>query len=178
MLKRGIRLHAYLCIRAVQVTFMCLTYLPKMAREVIHFASCSHISLVLSELLLDPKQVPRINTNGLYNFSVDLAAIENFADSCAVTQLRECFAELRQTLGAMLHPDIDTIMKDANLREGVYPKLNPSKLILILEKYRPLNLLSQVRNQQRQDGTPADLPYLDKKKVADYLKALKLQGYA
>lgn len=156
---------------------MCLTYLPKMAREVIHFASCSHISLVMSSALMDPKQVPKINTNGLYNFSVDLAALEDFADSCAVMQLRECFAELRQTLGAMLHRDIDTIMKDAVLREGVLPKLNASKLVVLLDKYRPQALLSQVRNQQRQDAPP-DLPYLDKKKVAEYIKALKQQGYA
>ena len=148
---------------------MCLTYLPKMAREGIHFASCSHINAIMTETLLDPKKVRAINTNGIYNLSVDLAALESFADSCGIMQLRECFAEQRQTLGALLHRDIDTIMKDATLREGVYPKIDAMKLITILEKYKPLGMGAQVKN------SAVDLPYLDKKKVAEYVKALKSQ---
>lgn len=93
----------------------------------------------------DDDQVKGVNTNGLYNFSVDLTSLESFADSCGVTQLRECFAELRQTLGVLLHRDIDVIMKDSGVRQRVYPKANVSKLVTILEKYKPLGILATVR---------------------------------
>lgn len=155
---------------------MCLTYLPKMAREGIHFASCSHINTVMMDTLLDGKVARGVNTNGLYNLNVDVAALENFADSCGIMQLRECFAEIRQTLGAMLHRDINTIMLDASLREGVYPKIHTAKLVSILERYKPLGVFSQIKGQQKTEaGTVVDLPYLDKKKVTEYVKALKHQ---
>jgi hypothetical protein len=44
-----------------------------------------------------------VNTNGLYNLQEDIKALEAFADQCGVLQLRECFANLKQTLGALLH---------------------------------------------------------------------------
>lgn len=192
----------------LQVTFMCLTHLPKMAREGIHFASCAHINTAMLDLwLCDPKRVKGVNTNGLYNLSVDVAALEEFADSCGVLQLRECFAELRQTLGTLLHRDVHTLLLDAGLREGVFPKVQTAKLVAILEKYKPLGLFAQVgrgvggrtrsnnactyttppppptfpssqqvKNQQGgAGGGPADLPHLDKKRVAEYLKALRHQ---
>jgi hypothetical protein len=98
------------------------------------------------ETLLDKNKVKSVNTNGIYNLSQDLTALEAFADSCGVLQLRECFAELRQTLGALLHRDIHTLMLDAGLREGVYPKIQTGKLVCVLEKYKPLGLLAQVKN--------------------------------
>jgi hypothetical protein len=152
---------------------MCLTYLPKMARESIHFASCSHIAMVMKDTLLDSKKVRAVNTNGLYNLSVDLASLESFADSCGVLGLRECFSELKQLLAVLLHRDIDRLMKDAAYRSSLYA-VDVQKLIQILERYKPLNLMSQVRTQ-RQDASGVDLPYLDKKKVAEYIKALKQQ---
>ena len=132
----------------LQVTFMCLTYLPKTAREGIHFASCAHINTAMLDLLCDARHqhqgVKAVNTNGLHNLSVDVAALEAFADSCGVLQLRECFAELRQTLGTLLHRDVHTLLLDAGLREGVYPKVQTAKLLAVLEKYKPLGLLAQV----------------------------------
>lgn len=139
----------------LQVTFMCLTHLPKMAREGIHFASCAHINTAMLDLLCDARRVKCVNTNGLHNLSVDLAALEEFADSCGVLQLRECFAELRQTLGTLLHRDVHTLLLDAGLREGVYPKVQTSKLVAILEKYKPLGLFAQVRTHAERKGAAA-----------------------
>lgn len=124
---------------------MCLTHLPKTAREGIHFASCTHINAAMLELLCDPRRVKGVNTNGLHNLSVDLAALEAFADTCGVLQLRECFAELRQTLGTLLHRDVHALLLDGNLRGGVYPKAGTGNLVAILEKYKPLGLFAQVR---------------------------------
>lgn len=132
-------------ISYLQVTFMCLTHLPKAAREGIHFASCAHINNAMLDLwLCDAKRVKAVNTNGLYNLSVDAGALDAFADSCGVLQLRECFAELRQTLGTLLHRDVHTLLLDAGLREGVFPKVQTGKLVAILEKYKPLGLFAQV----------------------------------
>lgn len=124
---------------------MCLTHLPKTAREGIHFTSCTHISAAMLEMLCDPWRVKGVNTNGLHNLSVDLAALEAFADSCGVLQLRECFAELRQTLSTLLHRDVHALLLNPNLRDGIYPKAQASKLVAILEKYKPLGLFAQVR---------------------------------
>ena len=132
-------------ISYLQVTFMCLTHLPKAAREGIHFASCAHINTAMLDLwLCDARRVKAVNTNGLYNLSVDAGALEAFADSCGVLQLRECFAELRQTLGTLLHRDVHTLLLDAGLREGVFPKVQTGKLVAILEKYKPLGIFAQV----------------------------------
>lgn len=164
----------------LQVTFMCLTYMPKEARDGLHFASCTHIHAVMLATLLNPHKVRAVNTTGLYNLSLDVAALEAFADACGVLQLRECFAELHQTLGALLHQDIHTLMLDASLREGVFPKIRTANLVNILERYKPLGLLAQVKNQQGGaghggGGRGVDLPYLDKKKAAEYIKSLRKQ---
>jgi len=66
---------------------MCLTYLPKMAREGIHFASCSHISNVMTETLLDNKKVgdktPKTITTTIYcNYLLLLQTISNKLCRC------------------------------------------------------------------------------------------------
>jgi len=113
------------------------------ARESIHHIF-QRISYPLTRSPFYP-QAKSVNTNGLYNLSVDLESLEGFADSCGVLQLRECFSELRQTLGVLLHRDIDPVMRDPVLRQGLYPKSDANKLIMVLEKYKPMGVFSQVR---------------------------------
>lgn len=60
--------------------------------------------------------------------------LELFADSCGIAHLRQCFAELKELVRASLHPDLQQMADNANLRKSLFPRLDPLRLASLLEK--------------------------------------------
>ena len=113
---------------------MWLTHLPQSVREAAHFTCCSRISSCLIDYLLSTK-VQRINVISIAALDLDVAALEAFADSCGVAQLRQCFIELKELVKALLHPHlVDFADKQIALRNSLFPRLDPNRLASILEK--------------------------------------------
>ena len=61
---------------------------------------------------------------------------EQFADSCGIAHLRQCFAELKELIRASLHPDLQQMAENANMRRSLFPRLDPLRLASLLEKVR------------------------------------------
>ena len=59
---------------------------------------------------------------------------EQFADSCGIAHLRQCFAELKELVRACLHPDLQQMADNVNLRRSLFPRLDPLRLAALLEK--------------------------------------------
>mmetsp|Transcript_19040 Transcript_19040/g.24580 ORF Transcript_19040/g.24580 Transcript_19040/m.24580 type:complete len:864 (-) Transcript_19040:325-2916(-) len=154
----------------LRVTFMCSTHLSSVDREAIHFASCSFINNHLLLHILD--EVPKLNIIGISNFSRDLRAFEDFAGECGVAGLQECFAELRQLCDALLNPDFTGIMAAKETRETLYPKVDPNKMITILEKYEGLGMIAKIKQREGKD-----FPQLEKKAAQQVIRLLQSQGF-
>jgi hypothetical protein len=121
-------------IEYLRVTFMWLTHLPQSVREAAHFTCCSRISSCLVDYIMSPK-VPYLNVLSIAALDMDVGTLESFADSCGVSQLRQCFAELKDLVKALLHPHlVDFADKQLSLRQSLFPRLDPQKLATIIEK--------------------------------------------
>ena len=67
---------------------------------------------------------------------------ELFADSCGIAHLRQCFAELKELVRASLHPDLQQMADNANLRKSLFPRLDPLRLASLLEKVHYITIPS------------------------------------
>ena len=76
-------------------------------------------------------------------FSVSFFSIELFADSCGIAHLRQCFAEVKEIVRASLHPDLQQMADNVNLRKSLFPRLDPLRLAALLEK---VNYIAYFRN--------------------------------
>ena len=48
--------------------------------------------------------------------------------------MRQCFAELKELVRACLHPDLQQMADNVNLRRSLFPRLDPLRLAALLEK--------------------------------------------
>lgn len=121
-------------IEFLRVTFMWLTHLPQSVREAAHFTCCSRISSVLIDYILSSK-VPHLNVISIAALDMDVVSLEAFADSCGVSQLRQCFGQLKELVKALLHPHlVDFADKKLDLRKSLFPRLDPVMLGAVVEK--------------------------------------------
>jgi hypothetical protein len=120
-------------IEFLQITFMCLTHLPQIIRETIYYISCTKLSHGIIQYLLSPK-VARINVFGLVSLDADCKKLQQFAESCGIIHLRECFDELNQMISATLSLDFHQIGDNHALRNSKYPRINPYKFAAIVDK--------------------------------------------
>jgi hypothetical protein len=97
------------------VTLMWLTHLPSAAREAAHFTCCSRVSGSILSYILSPR-VERINVFCIIGLDLDAKKLEQFADSCGIAHLKQCFAELKELVRATLHPDLHQMADNINLR--------------------------------------------------------------
>ena len=141
--------HAFMSdvVDYLAVTFGCLNRVPATVRDALHFTSCTQIARALLDVLagtgddaaagaLPFGHVPAINMFGIHRLSLDLRQLEEYAAGCAVANLRECFAELRQTLQLLLGGKLEEHALDPVARFEMYPYVSLEKLARILEKYR------------------------------------------
>lgn len=148
----------------LQITLMCLTHLPQSAREAAHFTCCSKVATGLLDYVLSSK-VPALNLICIAAFGADIKKLESFADSCGILDLKQCFSEFRDVIRAVLHPDLTQLVESVALRVSLFPRLDPSKLIIILDKIVPLPLSVNAPSLTR----------LDKQTLKGLVKKLKQQ---
>jgi hypothetical protein len=118
----------------LKVTFMWLTNLPRPVRDAAHFACCSKTMQGLLEFILSSK-VASINLLSIMALDLDVKLLDQFADSCGVTQLKDCFSELRDIVRAMLHKDFLHFGDNPPiLRRTFFPNLDVLKFAQLVEK--------------------------------------------
>jgi hypothetical protein len=122
-------------IEFLKITFMCLTHLPKTIRETVYYVSCYKLANGLIAFLLSNK-VPHINIFGILSIDADCKRLVQFAESCGIIHLKECFDELSQMVAALLSPDLLSFGDNPYVRSSLFPRLNVMKLIILLEKVR------------------------------------------
>jgi hypothetical protein len=89
--------------------------------------------LGIIEYILSPLKVPKINILCILAFDFDVKKLIQFAESCGIPQLKQCFDELLCLTKALLHPDLPQLA-DVNLRKQLFSRLNIGKLANLLEK--------------------------------------------
>ena len=118
----------------LRVTFMWLSHLPQTVREAAHFTCCSRINNEIIAFLLSAKVV-HLNLLAVKALVMDFSALERFADSCGIAQLRECFAQGKTLVNAMIHHDLPSFGDDPPiLRKANFPLLDIFKLAPLVEK--------------------------------------------
>mmetsp|Transcript_32335 Transcript_32335/g.46644 ORF Transcript_32335/g.46644 Transcript_32335/m.46644 type:complete len:205 (+) Transcript_32335:229-843(+) len=137
----------------LQITFMWLTHLPVAVREAVHFTCCSKVASCIMEHILSPSHVPSLNILCVVALELDLRRLIQFADSCSIPNLRQCFDELLALIKALLHPDLPQLADNIPLRRQLFPQLNIGKLAILLDKLTPSSLATVSHNLPRMEKT-------------------------
>lgn len=153
-------------ISFLQVTFMCLTNLPRSIREAAYVASCQHVGTSLVSFLSSDK-VPQLNALCLANFEADVKRLESFASSCGVPNLATCFGPMKSLIKAVLHPDLPHFGDNISLMHKHFPRLNPVNLANILDKLQPTPITSD-----------SSVPRFDKSATKALVKKLRAHQQA
>ena len=140
------------------MTFNNVNVFKKAEKEGFCFGCCGHISSRIMGIVVNGagafteteqegdivKSISKINSFGICNLSLDVAAFESFADGCGVPQLGECFRELKCFTEALLDRDLITLCSEENADERMlrYPTLDLIKLRAVLEKYQGTFMLA------------------------------------
>jgi hypothetical protein len=121
-------------VEYLKVTFMWLSHLPVSVREAAHFTCCSRINQEIITFLLSPK-VPHLNMLSAKALVLDFVFLEKFADGCGITQLKECFAEGKSLVNALIHRDLPSFGDEPpTLRKANFPLLDVYKFPSLVEK--------------------------------------------
>lgn len=168
-------------IEFLKITFMCLTHLPKVIRETVYYVSCYKLSNGIIDYLLSNK-VTRINVFGILSLDADCKKFVQFADSCGIMHLKECFDELSQMINALLSPDLASFGEDYYIRNSLYPRLNVHKFANLLEKVRVVIIHSRRWMLTKSQISPSpiiaqsyNLPKFEKNMTRALAKKLRLQ---
>lgn len=183
-------------VEYMRATFQCLGPMDDGSRAGLHFSCCGHVAERLVKLLTDPVEnsegqqtrhstskttggippVARIDPFGLKNLATDIHHFEAFADGTGVSQLRECFNELRCLAAAMLDRDLPTLLlpENSDARRKRYPFLSLDKVYCVLEKYVGTGLGEKL--MARGSGVVRnDFLMLEKKEVIQLSKIVRMQ---
>ena len=128
-------------ISFLQVTFMCLTNLPRSIREAAYVACCQHVCTSITSFLFSDR-VPQLNALCLLTFDADVKHLETFASSCGVSNLATCFGPLKSLIKAIMHHDLPQFGDNVHLMHKHFPRLNPVTLANLLDKLQPTPLTS------------------------------------
>jgi hypothetical protein len=120
-------------IEFLKITFMCLTHLPKVIRETVYYISCFKLASGFLNFLLSNK-VSRLNVFAILSLDADCKRLVQFAESCGIMHLKECFDELSQMISAVLSPDLASFGENHYVRNSLFPRLNPLRFATLLEK--------------------------------------------
>jgi hypothetical protein len=81
----------------LKITFMWLTHLPQSARDAANFTSMTRVATGILDHILSPA-VASINLFCLAILDNDVKKLIQFANSCGVPHLKQCFQELYETI--------------------------------------------------------------------------------
>lgn len=119
---------------------------------VLYFHLCGHITERMIDLIAgkiedgDKKNksdgilspIAKMDAFGIKNLSLDVKALENFADGTGLSSLHTCFHQLRWLVDALLDPELPTLMspENENMRRRKHPFLPLELIANVLEKYQ------------------------------------------
>jgi hypothetical protein len=158
-------------------------------KAMLYFSTCGHITERMVNIVAgkietaDSKNKSstglsptlKIDAFGIKNLSLDVQALENFADGTGLPQLRTCFNELRWLTDALLDPDLPTLLspENENARRRKHPFLQLDLIANVLEKYQGTGGIGG-KLLGSSGGTQAFL-ILDKKEVSQLLRMVRAQ---
>lgn len=118
----------------LQIQFMCLSHLPQLLKESVHFTCCQRVARGVMQHLLSNK-VKSINLVCIHNFDLDVKRLDVFADGCHTHNLRMCFNDLRELLRALLHPELYKFGdNNCKMLGQLYPLVVGVKLACMVDK--------------------------------------------
>ncbi len=158
-------------------------------KAMLYFSTCGHITERMVQVIAgkiedgDKKSkgnsglspISKIDAFGLKNLSLDVTALETFADGTGLPQLRTCFNELRWLTDALLDPDLPKLLspENENARRRKHPFLQLDLIANVLEKYQGSGGLGG-KLIGSSSGAQKFL-ILEKKEIAQLLKIVKSQ---
>lgn len=158
-------------------------------KAMLYFSTCGHITermvhLIAGKIedtdkkgktntLLSP--IVKIDAFGIKNLSLDVQALELFADGTGLPQLRNCFNELRWVTDALLDPDLPMLLnpENENARRRKHPFLQLDLIANVLEKYQGSGGIGN--KLLGASGTAEKFLILEKKEITQLLRVVKAQ---
>ncbi len=132
-------------------------------QETAYFITCARIKGFIMQSIMG-EAVKKINIIAIHNLHLDISELERFANLSKVEGLAQQFKPLRDLLDLLLSGNNILEYLDFDLRSSKYSYVNEENLKTILEKYKPLGLMTKC---------PSNIQKLGKKAVASVLKALR-----
>ncbi|CAK4741292.1 unnamed protein product [Aphanomyces euteiches] len=161
-------------INYLQASFTQLGTLPLPIKDAVHFASCIHINKALEQVLVGPT-VKRLTMTGIVNFKRNLDTLVQYAGTCGVGQLRDCFLPITQLVELVVSDDIERLDNTTFRSGGKYTHVMPDHLIAVLEKYKDSSAPSSSMFF-KSSKTKADSSGLKRSVIEAALKQLKNMG--
>ncbi|CAK4384717.1 unnamed protein product [Aphanomyces euteiches] len=161
-------------INYLQASFTQLGTLPLPIKDAVHFASCIHINKALEQVLVGPK-VKRLTMTGIVNFKRNLDTLVQYAGTCGVGQLRDCFLPITQLVELVVSDDIERLDNTTFRSGGKYTHVMPDHLIAVLEKYKESSAPSSSMFF-KSSKSKADSSGLKRSVIEAALKQLKNMG--
>lgn len=122
-------------VEFLKITLMWLAHLPPSVRDAVHFTCCTRVAQGILNYIISPV-VTKINMLCILAFDYDLKMLVQFADSCGVPHLKQCFEELHELVRCLLHPNLTHYADNMELRAEHFPYTQTAKLVIVLEKVR------------------------------------------
>ena len=158
-------------------------------KAMLYFSTCGHITERMVEIVagkveeLDKKNktstglspIQKIDAYGIKNLSLDVQALETFADGTGLPQLRTCFNELRWLTDALLDPELPMLFTpdNENARRRKHPFLQLDLIANVLEKYQGTGGIGN--KLLGTSGSSQAFLMLEKKEIVQLLKVVKAQ---
>ncbi len=141
-------------IQFLQAKMGVLGNLPKAARIIAYFTCCNNIAFATLHYILS-ERVKAVNIFFIAQLELDCRALAKYATATDIPSLNMCFAELHETAQAALHRDLPKFANDAAMRHRLFPKLDPTKLAMLLEKLQPVPNVPPATNLPTYDVSTA-----------------------
>ncbi|RHY93471.1 hypothetical protein DYB37_006222 [Aphanomyces astaci] len=157
-------------------------------KEAVHFASCIHINKALEQVLVGPT-VKKVNVTGILNFKRNLGlyimivyALVQYAGTCGVGQLKDCFMPMTQLVDLIVSDDLErldhTTFKCV-ASGGKYTHVMPDHVVAVVEKFKETSVAAAAASSMffKSNKSKAETTVGLKKSVIDaVLKQLKTIG--
>ncbi|RHY00718.1 hypothetical protein DYB25_013903, partial [Aphanomyces astaci] len=180
----------WLPLQPYQASFTQLNTLPVPIKEAVHFASCIHINKALEQVLVGPT-VKKVNVTGILNFKRNLGlyimivyALVQYAGTCGVGQLKDCFMPMTQLVDLIVSDDLErldhTTFKCV-ASGGKYTHVMPDHVVAVVEKFKETSVAAAAAASSsmffKSNKSKAETTVGLKKSVIDaVLKQLKTIG--
>ncbi|RLO12001.1 hypothetical protein DYB28_004675 [Aphanomyces astaci] len=158
-------------------------------KEAVHFASCIHINKALEQVLVGPT-VKKVNVIGILNFKRNLGlyimiayALVQYAGTCGVGQLKDCFMPMTQLVDLIVSDDLERLDHTTFkcVAGGKYTHVMPDHVVAVVEKFKETSVAAAAASSSsmffKSNKSKAETTVGLKKSVIDaVLKQLKTIG--